>query len=153
MVIRQYKADDKAEVIALFRLNTPQWFAVEEEADLNSYLEKDSENYFLMLDGKKLVGAGGFNLFKEDLLARISWDFFHPSCQKQGLGTELVKYRLTKLSEYSWIGKIVVRTSQHAFGFYEKHGFELKETIKDYWAEGMDLYYMEKRSKRSEGRG
>ena len=39
--------------------------------------------------------------------------------------------------------RITVRTSQLAFGFYEKRGFELKGIEKDYWAEGFDLYRME----------
>ena len=43
----------------------------------------------------------------------------------------------------SSVRRITVRTSQLAFGFYEKRGFELKGIEKDYWAEGFDLYRME----------
>jgi ribosomal-protein-alanine N-acetyltransferase len=45
------------------------------------------------------------------------------------------------------IEKIIVRTSQITFPFYQKQGFRLKEKIDNYWAEGFDLYYMEYQSK------
>jgi len=43
---------------------------------------------------------------------------------------------------------MTVRTSQFVYGFYEKHGFELKKVVKNYWAQGFDLYDMEYKEKR-----
>jgi ribosomal protein S18 acetylase RimI-like enzyme len=37
---------------------------------------------------------------------------------------------------------IIVRTSQLAYKFYQKVGFELEKTEKDFWAKGFDLYQM-----------
>lgn len=54
-----------------------------------------------------------------------------------------MKYRIEKLRSIDSIQKITVRTSQVAYKFYEKQGFELIEIIKDYWAEGFDMYSME----------
>jgi ribosomal protein S18 acetylase RimI-like enzyme len=36
----------------------------------------------------------------------------------------------------------MVRTSQHAWRFFEKMGFELQKTEKNFWAPGFDLYQM-----------
>ena len=63
------------------------------------------------------------------------------------MGTKLLKYRIDKLNSIDEIQKITVRTSQVAYLFYEKQGFELFEIIKDYWAPGFDMYNMEYKQK------
>jgi ribosomal protein S18 acetylase RimI-like enzyme len=143
MKIRNYTAADKEKVVGLFRMNTPQYFAPGEENDLLYYLEQESENYFVLEDDSMLIGCGGFNFSEDKTMGRISWDFFHPEQQGKGLGSMLLQFRIEKLKEYENVKIISVRTSQMAFRFYEKSGFELKETVKDYWAKGFDLYRME----------
>ena len=100
----------------LLRLNTPRYFAPEEAADLDAYLERERELYYVLLHEERIVGCGGINFADGGTVGKISWDMVHP------------QYR---------------GTSQLAFGFYEKRGFELKGIEKDYWAEGFDLYRME----------
>ena len=63
--------------------------------------------------------------------------------QGKTLGTLLLKYRIEKLKSIGSIQRITVRTSQAAYGFYEKQGFVLNEIKKDYWAKGFDMYNME----------
>jgi hypothetical protein len=45
ITIREYDTKDKNEVINLIRLNTPEYFALDEEEDLNKYLETERELY------------------------------------------------------------------------------------------------------------
>lgn len=142
-MIRLYSKNDQSALLELLRLNTPKYFAPEEEQDLLDYLSTDSENYFVITEQDNILGAGGFNWFEEKRLARISWDFVHPKHQGKGLGKALTNFRIEKIKEESPHCKIIVRTSQHAFAFYEKLGFVLREVRKGYWAEGFDLYLME----------
>lgn len=147
--IREYDTKDKNEVINLIRLNTPEYFGVEEESDLNKYLETERELYYVLLNDQKIVGCGGINFFENNTIGRISWDIFHPDYQGKSLGTKLLKHRIDKINSIESIQKITVRTSQVVYKFYEKQGFELFEIKKDYWAEGFDLYNMElKRSRK-----
>ena len=141
--IKEYEVKDKDQVIDLIRLNTPKYFAPAEETDLNNYLDNQRELYYVLLYEGKIVGSGGLNFEGDHTIGIISWDIFHPDYQGIGLGTELLKYRLQKLETIDSVEKITVRTSQVTYKFYEKQGFELIETIKDYWAEGFDLYQME----------
>jgi len=141
--IREYNATDKQDIIDLLRLNSPEFFAPEEEADLNDYLETKKESYYVLLYNGKIVGCGGINLMENNTTAKISWDIFHPDYHGKSLGTRLLQYRIDKLKSADGIQKIVVRTSQLAYKFYEKAGFELLEIKKDYWAEGFDMYHME----------
>ena len=143
ITIREYKTTDKEAVINLFRLNTPEFFAPGEEADLNHYLEKERELYYVLLYDGKVVGCGGINFADHHTTGKISWDIFHPRYQGKSLGTKLLEYRTDLLNSMTSIQKITVRTSQVAYRFYEKRGFELVEIKKNYWAEGFDLYAME----------
>ncbi|TAF34113.1 MAG: GNAT family N-acetyltransferase [Cytophagales bacterium] len=141
--IRPYQAQDKASVLELLRLNTPQFFAPEEEADLSFYLDQETELYYVLLYEAKIVGCGGINFDESQTHGKLSWDILHPLYQGRYLGQMLLEYRTEKLKSMPSVQKITVRTSQMAFMFYQKQGFVLLEVIKNYWAMGFDMYHME----------
>ena len=143
LIIREYNDNDREAVMHLFRLNTPGFFSPEEENDLLFYLENEIEYYFVVEVNKQIVGSGGFNFSEDTSTARISWDIVHPGFQQKSLGRKLLDFRIRKLGEFEALQRITVRTSQHAYGFYEKQRFKLLLTEKDYWAKGFDLYVME----------
>lgn len=142
IVIRPYQPDDRKALVSLLVLNVPHYFAAEEVNDFESYLDTDAANYLVVESYGRIVGAGGYNLLDQGSEARISWDFFHPEVQGKGFGSQLLQYRLNSIKQSPGVNRIVVRTSQLAFRFYEKHGFELLEVIPDFWAKGYDLYHM-----------
>ncbi len=142
VTIREYETNDKEAVMDLLRLNTPEFFAAEEEHDLKNYLENERELYYVLVYDDKIVGCGGINFEDSTTTGKISWDIFNPDYQGKSLGTRLLKHRIEKLQSIDSIQKIMVRTSQVAYKFYEKQGFELLEISKDYWAEGFDMYNM-----------
>jgi ribosomal protein S18 acetylase RimI-like enzyme len=143
MIIRLYTPTDDENIISLLRLNTPKYFAPEEEQDLRDYFANDIDNYYVVDDNGTIVGSGGFNLTNEGKNAAISWDIIHPDYQGKGVGKLLTQYRIDRIKEIDTVENISVRTSQLVFKFYEKFGFVLKEITKDYWAEGLDMYRME----------
>lgn len=140
--IRSYRADDKEAVLALLHMLVPTYFATEEIDDLSSYLDKEIELYFVMEREGEIVAAAGINFEREKGVGKLSWDFVHPAEHGQGLGTTLLQHRINILKSMEEIQTISVRTSQLAFCFYEKNGFETVEIKKDFWAEGFDMYRM-----------
>ena len=48
MKIRPYTPADDESIIALLRLNTPQYFAPEEEQDLRDYFASHIDRYFVV---------------------------------------------------------------------------------------------------------
>jgi N-acetylglutamate synthase-like GNAT family acetyltransferase len=141
--IRKYTPEDKAGIMQMIRLNIPAYFAPEEAADLDHYLDHEVEQYFVVLnEAETLIGCGGINYFPEEQLARISWDIIHPEWQGKGVGSRLLQHRLDVLRPDEQVNTIMVRTSQLVYPFYEKNGFRLSEIVKDYWAPGFDLYTM-----------
>jgi [ribosomal protein S18]-alanine N-acetyltransferase len=142
-MIRKYKENDKSDLIRLLRLNTPKFFAPSEEKEFIDYLIGHSDNYFVVEELNEIIGAGGFNYgFDNGATTRISWDLINPEKQGKGIGTRLTKFRIEEIRRNSQINKIVVRTTQLVYEFYEKNGFQLERVEKDFWAVGFDLYEM-----------
>ena len=148
MVIRSYDSNDRQEVIALLRSNTPNFFAPSEEDDLKEYLDTEIEDYFVVEENREIIGSGGINYLPEQKMARISWDIIRSDSQGKGIGRKLLEHRIHYLNKNEWIDLITVRTSQLTHQFYEKIGFRLIEVKKDFWAIGFDLYYMELKNTR-----
>jgi len=141
--IRPYTQKDKQSLIELLRLNTPQYFAPEEEKEFIHYLDHELEHYFILEADQTIAGCGGINFSGNPAIGKISWDMLHPEYQGKSLGSILLKHRIEKLKAFPQLEKIIVRTSQLAYKFYEKNGFRLLDIKEDYWAKGFDLYHME----------
>jgi len=141
-IIREYRETDEQAVVELLRLNTPRYFAPEEEKELVHYLHHEIDQYFVLELEGSIVGCGGINFTEDGTTGRISWDILHPSHQGKGLGRRLLQHRVKKLKDLPQIQIISVRTSQLVYPFYEKNGFVLVEVVTDYWAPGFDLYRM-----------
>lgn len=140
--IRKYHISDKPELMEILQMNTPQYFAETEIKDFDHYLDSAIEQYFVIEINDKIVGSGGINFEKASKTGKLSWDIINPNFQGKGLGTDLLKHRIALLHSMPDVEKITVRTSQFAFQFYEKNGFVLEETQKDFWAKGFDMYKM-----------
>ena len=141
--IRAYRPADKETVINLLRLNTPMYFSSEEENDLIYYLENEICAYYVIETEGTVVGSGGYNLTEDKIVGTISWDILHPDWQRKSLGTALLVHRTNELNKIPEVKQIVVRTSQLAYKFYERAGFQLVEIVDNYWAQGYHLYQME----------
>ncbi len=143
--IRNYNKSDSSAIITLIKLNTPKFFAKNEEKDLTFYLNNKIEKYFVIEFNDNIIGSGGINFQVIDgfQIVIISWDIIHPDFQGKGFGRKLLDYRLEILKNEIFINKILVRTSQHVYKFYENCGFKLKDIVNDYWSIGFHLYLME----------
>jgi [ribosomal protein S18]-alanine N-acetyltransferase len=133
-------------LIDVLRLNTPLYFSESEEVDFIRYLSHELEDYYVAIYDDRVVGGGGINYPEEGTTAVISWDLIHPEFQRKSIGSSLLKHRINRIGEIETIKKIVVRTSQFTYKFYQKHGFSLLYVIEDYWDKGFDLFYMERLS-------
>ena len=145
-MIRNYTKKDKSTLIELLRQNTPEYFDPSEEIEFINYLDHEVEDYFVYELDFKIIGAGGINYFLEEKSARISWDMVDSKSQGKGIGKKLTQHRINHLKRNTEVEIIRVKTSQHAYKFYEKMGFELEKIEKEYWAKNFDLYLMQMRN-------
>lgn len=142
-MIRDYKESDQAEVLNLMRANIPKAFAEKEFQDFKHYLEKEREEYFVFELNREIIGAAGVNYAKDRSYGVLSWHMVHPDHQKNGIGSQLTRFRIDHIFNEAKLPKVIVRTSQSAFEFYQKFGFRIIRTEKDYWSKGYDLVEME----------
>lgn len=141
-MIRSYSPADQLQLLAILKLNTPQYFHPSEADDFFGYLTHHLESYFVVEEDGKIIGAGGINYFPAEGTARISWDIIHPDFQGKGVGKKLMEHRIKEIRDRPDISQIMVRTTQLVYPFYEKMGFTLEHTEQNYWAPGFDLYQM-----------
>jgi len=142
-IIRPYQNNDFQDVMDIFKTNVPDYFDASEIQELSNYLLHEIEDYFVIISNDKIVGAGGINYDNDNITARLSWDFLDKHIQHKGAGTVLTQFRIQHVLKLKHIQKLIVRTSQFADGFYTKQGFQVKERVKDYWAPGFDMIFME----------
>ncbi len=141
--VKKYTDSIREDVLNLLRLNSPTYFSATEEKDFIEYLDKEIEDYFIIVDNERILGAAGINYFPNQKVARLSWDMAHPKFQGKGIGKLLTQHRIAVIKARSDIQTIIVRTSQMAHPFYNKMGFQLEKTEKNFWSPGFDLYQME----------
>lgn len=141
-MIRSYLTTDKNALLDLLQMNIPDYFAPSELKDFDEYLDNHREDYFVVEINNRIVGCGGVNYEFNINTAIISWDLLHPEWQRKGIGTLLLQMRIDLIKANSRIDRVIVRTSQMSFPFYEKKGFVLEYVSEDFWADGYDLYMM-----------
>ena len=135
--IREYFPLDKEAVLELMRLNTPLYFASEEEADLSEYLDNEREYYYVLLSGVEIIGCGGINIADNGTRGKISWDIIHPDWQGHSLGSLLLKCIFKNIKQIQWNGRPVRTPSDFmlvADRIEEKTGEHISDsTIKRLW--------------------
>ncbi|MFZ1806098.1 MAG: GNAT family N-acetyltransferase [Cyclobacteriaceae bacterium] len=141
--IRHYQPADRETVIEVFKLNTPEFFDVKEQVDLEEYLDHYWGTYFVMEEESRIVGCGGYHFEADGQTGRLSWDFFDPQYKGRGLGRQMIAHCLEELRKSPHLEKTAVWTSQLAYQFYARFGFETQEIKEDFWGPGLDLYRME----------
>lgn len=142
MIFRRYETKDLEAVVAIFRSNIPKYFGPGEERGLREFLEDmRNENYFICeLDGN-VIGSGGFAL-NDDKTVSLCWGMIRSDLLGQGLGKQLTEFRINAAQDERPGFPLVISTSQHTKGFYERFGFRLTHHEPDGFGPGIDICKM-----------
>ena len=142
MNLRPYTPDDLESVVSIFRSNIPKYFGTSEEAGLREFLsDPRSEHYYVAELDADVIGAGGIAL-NEDNTVSLCWGMIRADHLGRGLGRELTQFRLEAAHRKFPNLPLVVSTSQHTQGFYERFGFRLTEHTPDGFGPGLDTCKM-----------
>lgn len=142
MEIKPYSNAWYAQCVDIFLSNQDLYFADDELDQYKTFLQKHAEQsaYFVLLEEGKIVGCGGYENY--DGKMGLTWGMVKRAYHGQGYGKQLTIYRLNEIKAKFPNKKIVIDTSQHSKGFYEKQGFKIDAIEKDGFAPGLDKYLM-----------
>jgi predicted GNAT family N-acyltransferase len=142
MNLRPFEPHDLDAVVAIFRSNIPKYFGPGEEPGLRTFLTDDrSAHYFVGEINGDVVAAGGIAL-NDDQTVSLCWGMVRSDHLGTGLGRKLTEFRIAKACEIFGSLPLVISTSQHTQGFYEKFGFRLIEHTPDGFGPGIDTCRM-----------
>lgn len=142
MEIRDYSPADLEGVVAVFRSNIPKYFAATEESGLRDFLNNLSGSYFVLEVDGTVVGAGGFAPNSDERSVSLCWGMIRSDHLGRGLGSEITRFRINAAREKYGGIPLVISTSQHTAGFYEKFGFSLLDRVADGFGQGLDICKM-----------
>ena len=140
---RPYSPADLESVVAIFRSNIPKYFSAGEEQGLRDFLGGNISDYYVVDISGEAVGAGGIALNEhQPPTVSLCWGMVRKDHIGTGLGKKLTQFRIDMAREKYGGLPIVISTSQHTQGFYEKLGFKLVRHEVDGFSRGIDICEM-----------
>lgn len=124
MRIRRYRDSDRKAVLAAFRSNAPAHFPASEESWLRACLDEPDGPFFVVVDGKQVIGFGGYELSEFYHLGTLVFGLVHADYHGAGIGKLLLHYRLRHMAKRKLRPRYVtVDTHPHTAGFFKRCGF------------------------------
>ncbi|MEO5644897.1 MAG: GNAT family N-acetyltransferase [Bacteroidia bacterium] len=153
ITIREYKPTDRKACVAIFNGNVPKFFTDGEFEQFNTWLNAEDkasvaysnareQDYFVAILDGKIVGCGGFYIYRDEKIAKMAWGMVESPMHKQGIGKALLVHRINSIENLFPGYTISVDTTQHSFEFFEKLGFKTTKITKDFYNHGLDRYDM-----------
>ncbi|MBS1773146.1 MAG: GNAT family N-acetyltransferase [Bacteroidetes bacterium] len=153
MNIREYQPSDREPCITIFDSNTPQYFDPTEKEYLqnwltgkdegrHSYKNNIAEHFYVLEHDGAVVGCGGFYIPEAKPVANMVWGMIHRDYHKHGLGKALFQYRVQQIQKLYPHCSIILDTTQHTYGFFEKLGFKVTQITNDAYGPGLNRYDM-----------
>lgn len=147
ITIRPFKKSDGPACLAAFESNVPKSFTRDEIAEYMEFLNALDEAsiktaYYVIQSDGRVVGCGGFGQKFGGEHLTLAWGLIHADFQKTGLGEQLLKFRLNEVDRLYPGHQLFIDTTQHAFGFFEKFGFETIKITEHFYAENLHRYDM-----------
>lgn len=143
VTLRHYEPRDRAACLALFDGNVPPFFAPDERADFEEFLDHPPGVYLVVEDGRgTVVGCGGVTADPRTGLGELTWGMVARAEQGKGVGRFLLRARLFVLAERDKITRVRLDTSQHTRGFFEREGFVVQASTQNGYAPGLHRHEM-----------
>jgi len=145
MKYRSYSKTDREACLQVFRGNTPKFFGIDEEDEFASFLDRMPCPFFVLEEGGKVIGCGGYFVNEEKRTGGLCWGMIEQAHHKKGLGKLLLLKRLDDMCRDPHVDRVLMDTSQHSRGFFEKLGFVVYEVHENGYVVGLHRHELELR--------
>lgn len=140
-IFRSFSKADREACLAIFDANCPAFFAPNERADYESFLDASPDGYEVCEVDGRVVAA--FGLMRDDRRGdSLNWIMLAPASKGIGLGSRIME-RVIFLGRSSLSPMIRIAASHKSAPFFEKFGATPTAHLKDGWGPGMDRVDME----------
>lgn len=95
--------------------------------------------YFVVEEDGEVIGCGGYAR-NGDGSASLCWGMVRNDWHGHGIGRLLLNERLRHIHEDGSFDSVIMNTSQHTVGFFEKYGFATERVISGGYAPGLHRY-------------
>ena len=105
-----------------------------------------------------VLGVGGFEPAEDEAedVFWISWFYVHPDQQGTGVGTKIMRAVSRGVAKAGgrklYVDMSANKSYENARRFYDRHGFVLEATLRDYYSEGEDCLYLAKKVRQADTR-
>jgi len=139
MKLRDYTPNDYAACIAIFDTNVGDYFVDGERQEFAEFLSELPGPYLVVETGSgEVVGCGGYALREDGRTVDLCWGMIARTHHGKGLGRVLTQERLKRIEKEPAVLSVLLGTSQHTAGFYERLGFVVEAHVPDGYAPGID---------------
>jgi GNAT superfamily N-acetyltransferase len=139
--IREYGRDDESACLGIFDSNRPKYFTGPERELFAAYLRRLDQPFFVALVAGQVRGCGGFRV--DDYgVSYLEWGMVHATWHRQGVGANLLRWRLEQIRQIAHTWCVLIDTSQHTAPFFARFGFQSLRTIPNGYKPGLDKVFM-----------
>lgn len=141
VAFRPYSPADKQYCLDIFEGNCPEFFAPNERAEYEKFLDSNSANYEVCCIGPIVVGA--FGLIGNDARTRnLNWILLNTKLQGSGIGSAIME-RIMSLARTLDLNCVSIAASHKSAAFFSRFGAICVESVNDGWGPGMHRINME----------
>ena len=142
MLFRRYTQQDQDACMALIDSNMDKYFVPGERDEFHEFLKTRPKDYYVIeaTDGE-ILACGGIHV-NESGVGSLRWGMSHRQRHGLGLGRMLTQGRLELIKANPNARTVLLDTSQHTFGFYEKFGFQVTNIIRNGLGPNLHTYEM-----------
>jgi GNAT superfamily N-acetyltransferase len=138
---RPYSGADRETCLKLFDANCPEYFAPNERADYQRFLDAGSRGYELCLIDEKIAGA--FGLMGNGASRRsLNWIMLDPQFQGLGAGRAIME-RIAALAASEGLKAVDIAASHKSAPFFSRFGAVTTRVTENGWGPGMHRVDME----------